>query len=302
MAYCTTLQITRYSGIGVEVFSESLGVGNSTQDSFDLSKGNVIAGSYALKYASVGTSGNNDFTALTETTDYTINKDAGLILLTSAGVTALGTDTLYVDFVYSPKQSDTVLDTYLEPASDEVDKITDNSWNTSTSAVEYFDGYESGYPQTDKPFGYQIEPIAEYQLKFRGVLTITSVIFLDREGNVERTLDSDEYRIVTDDPKEDSRILITTSIPNGKMNIQITYTHGYTTVPNQVQELTGVIGGKMALLNISGGSYKDASTYSLGRESISIGQIYVNVREALAQMQSRIDQLTIDLGDRFAIA
>ena len=302
MAYCNTLQITRYSGIGVEVFSESLGVGNDTQDSFDLSKGNIIAGSYTLKYASVGASGNNDLTDLTETTHYTLDKDAGLVLLTSAGVTALGTDTLYVNYVYSPRHSDTILATYLDPVDDEVDKITNNSWNTATSAVEYFDGYNSGYPQTDKPFGHQIEHIPEFQLKFRNVASITSIIFLDRQGDVERTLDSDEYRIVTDDDGNDARVLVTTSIPNGKMNVKITYSHGYVSVPNLVQELAGLLGGKMALLNISGGSYKDASSYSLGRESISIGQIYVNVREALAQMQSRIDQLSIDLGDRFALA
>ncbi len=63
-----------------------------------------------------------------------------------------------------------------------------------------------------------------------------------------------------------------------------------------------VVGGMMALVNISGGSYKDVSTYTLGRKTFSIGQVYVNIRESIIQMKARIDEITGHLGYRFDCA
>ena len=96
MAYTTTLSAIRTMGIGVEVQNETLGTGDNLEDSFDLANGNVVASSYTVEY---GASGSNDLTELTETTHYTIDKDAGSLLLTSAGVTALSTN---VFIIHSP--------------------------------------------------------------------------------------------------------------------------------------------------------------------------------------------------------
>jgi len=294
--YCTTLQITRAAGIGLEIFTENLGTGDNSETSFDLKHGNVIADSYTVKYAAADS---NAFNSMIEATHYTLLKDQGLIELTSAGKTLLSTDVLYIDYVYSPRQSDTVLASYLPAATREVEKITGNYWGAVKSSVQYFDGYDSGYPQTDKPYGTQIESYPEFTLKYKSVQTITSILFLDREGETDTTLETTQYRILTDDTYQDSRLLINTSIPNGKANIQTTFTHGYTTVPELAQELASYVAGLMALVNISGGSYKDVSTYTLGRKTFSIGQVYVNIRESIDQMKGRIDQLTTKLGGNF---
>jgi len=298
--YCNTLQITRACGIGFEVFSENLGTGTGSLTSFDIDNGNIIDSSYTIKYAA---SDSNSFNSMIETTHYTILKNQGLIELTTAGKTLLGTDILYIDYTYSPRQSDTVLASYLPQATKEVEKITGNYWGEATTTIQYFDGYESGYPQTDEPYGEQIEPYPEYDLKYKGVNSITSVLFLDRQGNTDTTLETTSYRILADEDSlndyQDSRLLINTSIPNGKGNIKVTYIHGYTTVPDLVQELCSYVAGMMALVNISGGSYKDVSTYTLGRKTFSIGQVYVNIRESIDQMKGRIESLTNTLGGNF---
>jgi hypothetical protein len=297
--YTSTLQIIRAAGIGVEVYSENLGTGNGSSTSYDLDFGNVITDSYTIQ---VATSGSNILTTLIETIDYSIRKDQGLITLTAAGVTKANTKVIYANYVYCPKMSDTILTTFIAAASKQVEKATNNYWGASTSAIEYFDGYDSGYPQTDEPFGTQIEQLQEVQLKYRGIISITSILFLDRTGATDKTLSTDDYRIVIDDEKNESRIIFNTTIPNGKMNVKVTYLHGYSAVPDLVQKLAALIGGLMAMVNISGGSYKDVTSYTIGRKTISIGEVYVNVREVINQLNARIEKVTEDLGSRYACA
>lgn len=297
--YCTTLQVARYAGIGVEIYMENLGTGDGTENSYDTSEGNILADSYTIKY---GDSGSNSLNTLTETTDYTIDKDSGSILLTSAGVSKVNGKVIYINYVYSPKQSDSVLNSYLDPASREVEKRTNDYFGTSKTSYQYFDNYDSGYPQTDKPFGNQIEPYLEFELRYSNVSSITSVEVLDRVGNVDTTLDSDDYRIITDDTYNDSRLLIDSSIANGKANVKVTYVHGYDSVPKLIQELTALFAGIMALVNISGGSYKDPSTYSLGRKSISLGQIYINVKTTIDELNRRKEQILQQFGQNFGCA
>lgn len=295
-AYTTTEEIARIAGIGVEVFGENLGTGDGAEDSYDLEFGNVVADTYAFYY---GASGSNDTNLLIETTDYTIEKDRGTVLLTAGGVTKVNGSVIYADYMYSPKQSDTILNSYLLKATAEVDKLTGNYWGSATTDTEYFDGYSDGYPRTDRPFGNDLDDYEypEFELKYQGIISVTPVLFLNFDGTTSQTPQSTNYQF-----DEDGRVIFNTSIPNGKRNIKITYSHGYTEVPVLVQELASLIGGMMALVNISGGSYKDVSTYQIGRKSFSIGQIYVNVQESIKQMKARIEEITGHLGYRYALA
>jgi len=85
MAYTTTLDVVRKTGLGVEIQGEHLGKGDGTKDSYDLAKGHVIDSSYTIEY---GDPNSNSLTPLTVTTDFTIDLDKGAIVLTSAGKSA----------------------------------------------------------------------------------------------------------------------------------------------------------------------------------------------------------------------
>ncbi len=289
--YCDTLQLVRFSGIGVVIELETLGTGDASNKSFDTDHGNIIDGSYTVYTGATGDDSNN-LTTMTEGTHYSIFKDDGRVLLLTAGVTLLASNELYISYTYSPKQSDTILATYLPGAQAEVDKLTGDYWGDPKTSIQYFDGYDSGYPQTDKPYGFQIDPAPELELDFKGINSITTVEYLDRVGDVSQTVDS--TLISLDD--EGRVILNGQSLPNGKRNVKVTFVHGYDDVPVLVQELCALVAGMMALVNISGGSYKDISTYSLGRKSFSRGQVYVNIRESIDQMKARIDKISDDLG------
>lgn len=293
--YCSTLQIARIAGIGVDVKNESLGVGDGSENSYDLENGNVLADSYSITY---GTTGSNSLATLEDVTDYVLEKDGGTILLTSTGVTKVNGKSIFASYTTSPKQSDTVLESYRAMIDAEVDKLTGNYWGEVKSSTEYFDGYASGYPHTDLPYGNQIESEPEFQLNRKGIQAITSIKALDTTGGTDETFNSSYIRF-----DEDGRVLVgRRTIPNGKRNIEIVYTHGYATVPVLAQELASYVGGMMALVNISGGSYKDVSTYSLGRKSFSIGQVYVNIESSIKQMKLRMDDLLGSVGFKYGIA
>lgn len=293
--YCTTLQVIIFGGIGVEIQLEELGTGDNTEDSYDTEKSNIIADSYTLYY---GADGSNNLNTLAEGTDYTIYKDDGRILLTSAGVTKVDGKKIYISYTYSKKMSDTFISTYLAPAARESEKLTNNYYGTEKTSIAYFDGYTSGYPQTDLPFGNQLDYIPEFELKEQSIQTITSVEFLDKTGVVSDTVDSDYITL-----DEDGRVILQTStVPNGKRNVKITYTHGYTSVPAQVQELSALIAAVMALVNISGGSYDDVTSFGVGRANFTVGEVYVNIREVLSQLTKRIDKILLNLGGNYSCA
>jgi len=295
--YCNTLQIARYAGVGTEVHLEELGTGDNSENSYDTKYGNIIDLSYRLYYGNASSPGENNLTSMGSSL-YSITLGPGAILLTAAGITAVNGKKIYISYTQSPKQSDTLLQTYIAPASREVDSLTGNKWGSAASYTEYFDGYNSGYPQTDKPFGTQIDPESEFELKYQSIQSITSVQFLDNKGDVDQTVDSNYIQF-----EEEGRVILTTAtVPNGKKNVKIIYSQGYSEVPDLVQELTALIAGKMALIFISGGSYSTVTGYTIGRVSFSVGEQYFNIEATLKVMQRRIDTIVEDLGYRFAVA
>lgn len=293
--YCTTKQLVDYSGLGVEVQLENLGTGDASTKSFNSKFGNIIDTTPVLYYGT--TTGANNLNIMIEGTDYQIALNDGRVFLFESGLTKLSTDILYLSYVYSPRHSDSLLATYLPKANNEVDRRTGNYWGVVKSNTQYFDGYTSGYSHTDRPYGITQPDLPEFELDEKGVQSITSISFLDNTGTVSSTVDSDYIRF-----SEEGRVLVGfATIPNGKRNVQIIFTHGYSTTPENIQELTALIGGLMSLVNISGGSYKDISTYSVGRKSFSIGQIYVNVRESINQMKNRIDTILENMGYNYGV-
>jgi hypothetical protein len=429
--------MVQVAGIGVQVENEVLGTGDSANKSFDTAEPNVIATSYTLNYGSASTEvDTNSLTALTETTHYTLTKDSGVVLLTTAGVTALGTNVLYISYTHSPKASDTILNNYLAAAEKEVDKMTSNTWGTSTDDSEFFDWEdEMQYPTTDEPYIRDYDPPEELQLKYRGIISLTGAfvvapgtaignaqsydlsgtsytdvttsintsggaginpfaattaandylyignsqkflglhtllftngvtagtntieyydgsswvaisatesatgvlnfeasgklswsslqdwskttvngssslyfvrvvanstysteallnfIYMDQDSIIERDIPLSQVQF-----SSEGRVIFHTTLPNGKRNIRIDYSHGYSTTPADAQELTDLVIALRVFAAITGGSYDDATVFSLGRKSVSIGEVYVNVREATKQFQTRINQLLPGIG------
>jgi hypothetical protein len=176
MTYTTTIKAVRALGLDKYIVDENVGTGDNSETSFDLDNGNVIAASYTLNYAA---SGSNDLTALTETTDYTLDKDSGRILLTVAGVAAVGTDILYATYTYTDLFPDSKLSQYVDEADDEVDALTGKKWDGPTDVTEYFDGLRTlDYPHTDQLYAQINRAWEGIDLRKKDVTQVKAVYFL----------------------------------------------------------------------------------------------------------------------------
>ena len=132
--YATTLQLGLILGIIKDVPSwdiagtptnEAVGTGNDSNTQFFLDQKNIIASSYTL-YANA--------VAMTETTDYTLDKDTGEITLTAAGVTKLTTNDLTAKYKYFDSgMSDSYLTSVLERADKKVDNELNSIFTDGTS-------------------------------------------------------------------------------------------------------------------------------------------------------------------------
>jgi len=297
--YVTTLEVIRTAGVGSDIFNEIVGTGDSANKSFSLDNGNVVAASYVLQYGAATGNDVNDLTDLTETTHYTIDLNGGDILLTSAGVTELGTNVLYADYVHSEKISDAGIQHMIERAQDEIDLFTGNYWGSVKSSTQVMDGRETDrYPSTNFPYVRQ-DPDEQdtLQLKYKGVASITSITYLTTSAGSNTVLDSTDYTF-----NEDGLIVLYRStLPIGRLNVEVIFTHGYTTVPTYIKQLVELMSSIMIFSAITGGSYDDATVFTLGRKSISIGEVYVNSREAVAQFKKRMEPLLLKAGNDMVV-
>lgn len=435
MTYLTTLKISRVSGVGVEVFDEKLGVGNGSEDTYDLSQDNVIAGSYVLNYAAQGS---NDFTALVETTDYSLDKDSGRVLLTASGVSAISGNVLYASYTHSPKMSDTVMSSFIAAAEEEVETKTGRRWDTPIETTQIFDGeLFYPYPRTDNPFASDYDPPNYVVVTRKPVTSVREVALLQTGAIFDAVLSDDggsftnntedanvyqgtsffvfastpavndaiyfgsQYKFFSIDlnhdvlgtgsptivweyydgstwtsftPSEDvsgassfqangnvswdglsnwsqvsvdastiyyyvrarvdsgayttspklfnanmgrdsvvstfvnsqdyqwtkeGRVILTgNTIPNGSQNVKVTFNYGSSDTPQLAVDLAALYAGLRVYANITGGSYDDETGYTMGRKSVSIGEVYVNVAEVVRQFNTRIDQILESFGRR----
>ena len=112
--------------------NETVGTGDDSATDFYLDKAYVLADTYTLFHGSAS----NSTAEFTETTHYTLTKDNGTIVLTSAGVTLLSTDNIYGKYSYCGLElTDTQLQDALDRAQAEIDERTNNHWATGTDAT-----------------------------------------------------------------------------------------------------------------------------------------------------------------------
>lgn len=303
MAYATTKQVLDLIGLSNNINQETVGTGNSSSTSYDLDHENVIASSYTLYF---GAAGSNDFTDLTETEDYTIDKEKGKILLTSGGLSTLGTNVLYAKYVWCEVFNDTEVAAQIVFADTEVDLMTDRKWDTATAFTEEFD-----YEEILKVSDYLIYATTEdrdteklgmnYVISsYKPLASITKIEFYGEDGSelTAAELDDGDY------PGEWEffswgKVAFKDYAPTtGFKKVKLTGTYGLANTPNNITELSCWLTGLRLYMNLSGGSYNDVTSYSMGGVTIGVGEPYFNIREFMIQANKRIEQLMRWTGTR----
>ena len=306
IAYATTKQVLDLIGLSNNINHETLGTGNNSNLDFNIENENVVASSYTLYY---GASGSNSFTDLTEEEDYTIDKEKGKILLTTTGRGKIGTKVLYIKYVWCEVFTDTEVSNQITFADAELNLMTDRKWDTVTDFTQSLDYTEiidkSDYSiyETSESRDTEKSPKNYINVDFKPLKSVTKIEFYDKNGDeiTAAELNSTNY------PNEwewydYGRIVFKDYEPStGLKQIKVTGTYGKTTTPSQITELSCWLTGLRLYMNLSGGSYNDVTSYTLGGISISVGEPYINIREFMVQANKRIEQLRVWIGDRILI-
>ena len=436
VTYCTEEELSEYTGVGELRTDENVGTGDNSETSFDLDENNII-GTPVISHAG---SGSNDFTALTLTTHYSLDKRSGRILLSTAGKTELGTDVLYASYYFGEDITDSMCTNWIEDAEEEVDEKTGRYWGTSKTVTDYYDGRDTiDYPSTDRPFDSNVWEEKPYlMLKEKPVLSVSNVYFLKRgcvftkvfsydtgtsaftdetsdanspeestffpfgsspatgdiayfgsgykfmgltidlsilgtgspvidweyyngsawaditetesttgsstfeasgkftwtspdswtkntvngtsaywiRGKVSTTytispkinqasMDQDnvireEVRLSSVDVNSFGKLtFLDKSIPDGVRNVKVKYLVGNSSVPRLVKELTVLFASLRVFSRLTGGSYNEFTSATLGSKAYTQGEQYVNIREVFIQTRKRISDVLRMLGERF---
>lgn len=143
-AYATTEELSEFMGMIGETpnpriksdtrLLEVVGTGTGSTARFYVDNAYIIAGTYTFYYGATETAALAQ--SLTETTHYTLDKDLGILTLTTAGMTLVSTNNIYAAYKYnSIGFKDSELQDQLNRAASEIEKRTHNYWCDGTAAT-----------------------------------------------------------------------------------------------------------------------------------------------------------------------
>jgi len=296
MSYCTVLDVVKLSGIGTQIINESVGTGDGITTSFSLDNQNVVENSETVYVAG---------TAKTRNENYTINFNTGAIVFLTGSIPSSG-QAITAHYKYLPDSIDITnsdMEDFIDDADAEIENWTGKKFTDSNSYIEYFEGRSekvtaSGGAEADEGqyWSETFEDKYVIILSKYPVQSITSVLFLNDDGTTDDTLtEADEDFHWWDYGKIQ---LISSSIPigKGKKKIKVTYTYGYSEVPRLVKRLSSVLSSIIVFANLTGGSFDEITSYSLGPKSVSVGEPMFNLREAIIRLEQMKNNLLNQIG------
>lgn len=143
--YATPLELNKFMGLVGDVidreastvtYFENIGTGDNSATLFALSKEGWIADTLTLYYDDTEANAIANQQTLTLSTHYTIDEDTGVITLTAAGVTALGTDSIFADYKYNVVGIvNSEVQNALNRAGKLFENLTNNKWTDGTQAT-----------------------------------------------------------------------------------------------------------------------------------------------------------------------
>jgi len=98
---------------------------------------------------------------------------------------------------------------------------------------------------------------------------------------------------------------ITESVPDGIKNVRVKYAAGVTSNDKDYNiglDLETCYAALQCVVAMTGGSYDDETSFTLGAKAVTVGEVYVNIREVTQQIKSEIKELLSMLGGRIDIA
>lgn len=153
-----------------------------------------------------------------------------------------------------------------------IDRICNTTF-TSTAVTETYDGNDR---QTLMLRRFPVISLTTLTIQDTSVTVGRVAVYTGIEGAGQITLKS----------TAEETTFKTGTDPQG---ISITYNYGYATVPTTIQRATANLAARMTLTQQVGGTYDDLSSFTLPELGGTIGQAYINIREAFNALQKEWD-------------
>lgn len=166
----------------------------------------------------------------------------------------------------SPITTDNIT-SHIEEAEAVIDRICNTSFTSAAVTSEKHDGNDMDTLQLRH---YPL--ISVTSLTIQGTSVMTSHVYvytgIEGAGMIKLSEDAEKTTFEIDDPQ----------------GIVVSYTYGYASVPIIIRRATANVAARMLLAQQIGGTYDDLATFTIGELSGSIGQAYVNIREAWGRL------------------
>jgi len=293
--YSTVLDVARLSGIYSQILNEAVGTGDGSATAFTLDESNVVKDSETVYVAGV---------AKTQGTDYNINNEAGTITFLLPPAQGAAITANYKYFPDSVDITNDDVEEVIQDADAEIEEWTGKKWTDANAYTEYFEGRSE--KQTTAQAGEESQYSTEtWDERYVLLLTkypvqgVSKIEFLDDDGTVDDTLTeaNEDYHWWSNGKIQ----LIGNSIPvgKGKKKVKVTYTYGASSVPRNIKNLSAAIAGIIIFVNLTGGSFDEITSYTLGPKSVSVGEPYMNMREAINKLEQMRDRILNQIGRDF---
>lgn len=291
MPYSNILDCVRLIGIFNSIVNESIGTGDGSTANFNLDNDNIVDDSETVYVSNV---------AKTQGVDYTINNSSGVITFLSIPANGTAITANYKYFSDNTNISNEDINSMIQDADVEIDNWTGKTWTNANSQTDYFPGRaEKITVQGSKDYGqYHSETQDEKYvilLTKYPVQSITTLQFLKDDGTVDDTLvENTDFHYWPSGKIQ----LITTTIPVGlgKKKVKVVYTYGTTTVPRNVKTLSAALTGIMVLCGMTGGSFHDVKSYTLGPKSVAFEDTNITLIKCMEKLENIRDRILEELG------
>lgn len=200
----------------------------------------------------------------------------------------------------------------LQDAEAEVELITGRKFTGSNVATDYISG-----PDRDI-IGSTGQKATRFKLTNWPIQSITAFVTLNPDGTTNTTYDNltdvqisagtiytEDYWLETSvDPLTGNQgtngnvLLTSDSLVPGRMNVRVSYTYGYSSVPRTVKTLATCIAGIMAWVKFMGGQYNRLDSYSIPQQSVSKGSFYDRANQNIEALTKEANELLDRIGRR----
>jgi len=200
-----------------------------------------------------------------------------------------------------------VVDIMISDAEAELEAIAGRKFTDANELTEFLSikdkdlvgNYQSSFIVSH----YPIQSITECKILDANGNATTTFDTLSSDDILAGTYESDDYWLevandtITNTIKPTGRIILKTqTLPEGTNNLKITYTYGYSTVPNIITDLVACMAGLRAWVYVLGGNYDGANNYSLSEFSLNVGDLFARGKQNMEFLKTRIDSLLDRVG------